>query len=241
MTAVLRRRGVLRVVVVLLAVLGLTGGQVSRPDPARAIPPIYLCDSQDDVGKTYIEWVSVYGSDYIVWECTYFPTWHMYWWRLADIRNAEEDARAFYDSWKRFVGEEVWAGIVQGAIGEIDADGDWRNNNIDSVATFSLRGPNGSPIYRTLGARIIVGVSRNGGQSWDACSDTGWRTSNPDVSAFSTKLQYPDGPKCGVGHYRTQAAGRFKSVSTGQWVTTGWVYTPMMFAGPPTTPPTSAF
>lgn len=215
-----------------LFVLALVLGSIVAPDsarPAHAIPPYIACNSDSEVGDLYIEYVSLYSSDYIVWECEKGP-YFGYWWRIAAIRNGEEDAKAFSKDWKKFVEEEVYQGLVDIGIGIIDRDGNPTNDNMDSVVAFTLHGPNGSPIYRTLGARIIVGYSPYSSGPFSACSDTGWKTSNPDVSAFSTKLQYGNGAKCGTGFYRLQGSGRFLSQSTGSWVTMPWVYSAPLFA-----------
>ncbi|HET8659223.1 MAG TPA: hypothetical protein VFM55_09525 [Micromonosporaceae bacterium] len=226
-----RRRYVLASLLALLFVTGsVVAPQAARP--AQAIPPYWECNSDGEVGRLWTEWISVASSDYIVWECEKGP-YFGYWWRIADIRNAEDDAKAFSENWKKFVQDEVYQGLVDIGLGLIDLDGNPSNDNLDSVVSFTLHGPSGSPIFRTLGARILVGYSRYSSGPFSACSDTGWLTSNPDVSAFSTKLQYGNGGKCGTGFYRLQGSGRFLSQSTGSWVTMPWVYSsPLYVYGP---------
>jgi hypothetical protein len=217
-----RRKQLLRSLFVLLVVLFATMGP-SGVGPARAIPPLFLCDSDADVGDFYYEYVAPDTSDYIIWECKktlYFG----YWWQIAAIRNLEEDAKSFSEEWRKWLQEEVWQGLVDVGLARIDRDGNPSNDNLDSVVSFQLHGPSGSPIFRRLGTRIIVGYSGSSSGPFSACSDTGWKTTSSQVSAFSIKLQYGNGGKCGTGYYRLQGAGEFLSASTGQWVKTGWVY-----------------
>jgi len=226
------RRNLLRTVSVLI--LGLvSAGTPLGARPASAIPPhIPFCDSEDDIGKRYTELVALDSADYVVWECKKGP-YFGYFFQIVDYRNAEDDAREFSEDWSKFLGGEAWQAIVDAGLGIIDTDGNYANDNIDSTVSFQLHGPSGSPIYRTLGARILVGYSRYSSGPFGACSDTGWKTSAPNVSAFSLKLQYGNGGKCGTGYYRLQGAGEFLSVSTGQWTKTGWVYTdPLYVIGP---------
>lgn len=194
--------------------------QVADPDDADI--PDYICEERF-LGVFYYQPVAFNSSDYIIWQCVYTPVFK-YWWKMRRIGNQQEDEERGDYKWLKFGASGVWQGIVQSGFAVIDVDGDPRNDNLDSVASFDLRGPSGSPIYRTLATRLLVAVSKNGGP-WNACSDTGWEQAPPNTFFWETILQYGNGPKCGTGRYSAWAAGRFKSVSTGQWVTTDWVKT----------------
>jgi hypothetical protein len=223
MRAWARKRLALRIL--LVALITTVATVVPFGAAAHAIPPYWLCDSEDDLDNPpIVEFISANSSDYILWECRRGP-YFGYYWQITGIGNAEEDAYEFEENWIKFLFGQVAQGLVDVGIGLIDTDGNPTNDNLDAVVSFTLHGPSGSPIFRTLGARIIVGYSSTGPSGpFTACSDTGWRTSNPDVSAFSTKLQYGNGGKCGSGWYRVQGAGQYKSVATGQWEKTGWVF-----------------
>jgi hypothetical protein len=104
----------------------------------------------------------------------------------------------------------------------LDADGVHSNDNLDFVGSFDLRGPHGSPLNRTVAVRLLVLHSATAGSGYTACSDTGWKQAPTSGSHFFYELQYGNGPKCGNGYYKLWTAGRFKSVSTGDWVTSPW-------------------
>jgi hypothetical protein len=194
--------------------------QAAEPDAAAL--PDYVC-AEPYEGLLYYQPVSFNSSDYIIWQCVYTPIFK-YWWKMRRIGNQQEDEERGDYKWLKFGAEHVWQGIVQSGFAVIDVDGNPSNDNLDSVASFDLRGPSGSPINRTLATRLLVAVSKQGGP-WKACSDTGWEQAPPNTFFWETVLQYGNGPKCGTGRYSAWAAGRFKSVSTGQWVTTDWVKT----------------
>jgi hypothetical protein len=198
--------------------------------------PDYLC-AKETKGNLYYQPFSADSGDYIIWECVYTPIFK-YWWKMRRVGNEQLDEE--FDSvnkWVKFGVEKVWQGIVQSAIGRVDLDGNPSNDNVDSIASFDLRGPSGSPIYRTMDVRLLVAVSKGGGP-WSACSDTGWQRAPSGSFFWEVKLQY-DGPKCKTARYSAWAAGRFLSVSTGQWVTTDWVKTdPISVVVPPPNGPT---
>jgi hypothetical protein len=205
--------------------------QVAQPGAAKL--PDFPCEERF-LGVFYYQPIAFNTSDYIIWQCVHTPIFK-YWWKMKRIGNQKEDEGRGDYKWLKFGVEGVWQGIVQGGFAVIDVDGNPSNDNLDSVASFDLRGPSGSPIYRTLATRLLVAVSKSGGP-WNACSDTGWEQAPPNTFFWESKLQYGNGPKCGTGRYSAWAAGRFKSVSTGQWVTTDWVKTdPIAVVVPPPT------
>jgi hypothetical protein len=133
-----------------------------------------------------------------VWRCSQYDSQDLYYWKIDDFGTANEK------------------------LGVLDADGNHSNDNLDFVGSFDLRGPHGSPLNRTIAVRLLVLHSSSAGSGYTACSDTGWKQAPTSGSKAFYELQYGNGPKCGNGCYKLWTAGRFKSVATGDWVTSPW-------------------
>lgn len=172
--------------------------------PVAAAPPIEpqdfpvgLCTERNE-GQAQPEFLNPNTSDYVVWRCSQYDSQDLYYWKIDDFGTANEK------------------------LGVLDADGVHSNDNLDFVGSFDLRGPHGSPLNRTIAVRLLVLHSSSAGSGYTACSDTGWKQAPTSGSRAFYELQYGNGPKCGNGYYKLWTAGRFKSVATGDWVTSPW-------------------
>jgi hypothetical protein len=172
--------------------------------PVAAAPPIEpkdfpvgLCTERNE-GQAQPEFLNPNTSDYVVWRCSQYDSQDLYYWKIDDFGTANEK------------------------LGVLDADGNHSNDNLDFVGSFDLRGPHGSPLNRTIAVRLLVLHSSSAGSGYTACSDTGWKQAPTSGSKAFYELQYGNGPKCGNGYYKLWTAGRFKSVATGDWVTSPW-------------------
>lgn len=172
--------------------------------PVAAAPPIEpqdfpvgLCTERNE-GQAQPEFLNPNTSDYVVWRCSQYDSQDLYYWKIDDFGTANEK------------------------LGVLDADGVHSNDNLDFVGSFDLRGPHGSPLNRTIAVRLLVLHSSSAGSGYTACSDTGWKQAPTSGSKAFYELQYGNGPKCGNGYYKLWTAGRFKSVATGDWVTSPW-------------------
>jgi hypothetical protein len=171
--------------------------------------PNRACGPQNE-GEIYPEWEPDPGI-WLYWECTYGANF-AWWWELVGVGLGDDEDT----DWRRYYQTGVWQSIVQSGAG-YDSSGAG-----EFVGTYDLRGPSGSPIYRTMAVRLIVKINRSG--SWDLCGDTGWVQAPTTTNKWQHELRYGSKTPCNQnGWYRVSAAGRFRSVSTGQWVTNAWV------------------
>lgn len=197
--------------------------------PVAAAPPIEpkdfpvgLCTERNE-GQAQPEFLNPNTSDYVVWRCSQYDSQDLYYWKIDDFGTANEKLGEL-DAMEtlKWVSEGVFIGLVGEGFGVLDADGVHSNDNLDFVGSFDLRGPHGSPLNRTIAVRLLVLHSSSAGSGYTACSDTGWKQAPTSGSRAFYELQYGNGPKCGNGYYKLWTAGRFKSVATGDWVTSPW-------------------
>jgi hypothetical protein len=118
---------------------GAARPQVAEPENLRL--PDYAC-AERYLGLLYYQPVATNTSDYIIWQCVHTPIFK-YWWKIKRIGNQQEDEERGDYKWLKFGAEGVWQGIVQSGFAVIDVDGNPSNDNLDSVASFDLRGPSG--------------------------------------------------------------------------------------------------
>jgi hypothetical protein len=185
--------------------------------PAAAFPPRECEPAWAD--QTYRQDLN---SEYIVWRCAYGSNFK-WWWVIQEVGSDEER-----QDWERYAGGAVWQSVLQSGIGKA------RNHKGLFVAAYELRTPSGTPIPRIMAVRLLVEYYSAG--TWRTCSDTGWKQSPRATSQWQYWFdysQYP-GAKCGYHTYRARAAGRFLSVSTGQFVTNAWVSSGNLGLGDPT-------
>jgi hypothetical protein len=216
----MRLRGLRRVSLSVLFILSLALATAVQFGPAArsaaAFPP-FECKPQY-ADQTYTQWLN---SEFIKWRCAFGENFR-WWWVIQEVGNDDER-----ENWERYAGGAIWQSIVQSAIGESE------DHKGLFVGAYELRGPSGSPIERLLAVHLVV--QYNSGGAWHNCSDTGWKQSPRATSQWQYWFDYSQyaGPKCGNHTYRVASAGRFLSVSTGQWVTNAWVYSGNLGLGNP--------
>ena len=216
-----RSAGVLLLAIALALTVASAPLAAAQPDGTTEFP-IGPCAKQYE-NNTSIEFVAPNTSDYVVWRCSQYDSEDLYYWKIDDFGNANEKLGEL-DAMEtlRWLRDGVFIGLIGEGFGVIDADGNHSNDNLDFVGSFDLRGPHGSPLNRTIAVRLLVLHSSTAGSGYTACSDTGWNQAPTSGSKAFYELQYGNGPKCGNGYYKLWTAGRFKSVATGDWVTSPW-------------------
>jgi hypothetical protein len=191
-------------VALVLASGGLVGPAAR---PAAAEPP-FRCGPNFE-GDTYRQ---DFNDEYIVWRCAYGANF-AWWWVIHELGSDEERV-----DWERYAGASVYQAILQSGIGRVGGPGLF-------VAAYELRTPGGTRMPRILAVRMIIQYQSAG--AWYTCSDTGWKQSPRATPQWEYWHEYGPiygRPKCGEHPNRVKAAGRFLSISTGQWVTNAWTY-----------------
>jgi hypothetical protein len=197
--------------------------------PVAAAPPIEpedfplgLCTEKIE-GAAQIEPLNPNTSDYVVWRCSQYDSQDLYHWKIDDFGTANEKLGEL-DAMEtlKWVRDGVFIGLIGEGFGVLDADGVHSNGNLDFVGSFDLRGPNGSPLNRDHRRPASGAPFQQRRAGYTACSDTGWKQAPTSGYKAFYELQYGNGPKCGNGYYKLWTAGRFKSVATGDWVTSPW-------------------
>jgi hypothetical protein len=199
-------RASLRVVVVLALFLATAIQLGPAVRPAAAEPP-FECEPKwaDQEFKVYL------NDEWVKYKCA-FGSNFKWWWVISGVGSDEER-----EDWERYVGPSVYQALLQSGIGAVGGPGMF-------IGAYELRTPSGIPMPRILAVRLLVKYSSGG--VWHTCSDTGWKVSPRATSRWEYWLEYGPlygKPKCGDHTYRVSAAGQFRSVSTGQWVTHSWV------------------
>jgi hypothetical protein len=184
--------------------------------PAAAWPP-YDCEPQW-ADQTYTQY---FNDEYIKYRCA-FGEHFRWWWVVEEVGSDDERL-----DWERYAGAAVWQAVLQSGIGRgygADDPDDPYDPGVFTVA-YELRTPGGTPMPRLLAVRMIIQYQSAG--AWYTCSDTGWKQSPRATPQWEYWHEYGPiygRPKCGEHPYRVKAAGRFLSISTGQWVTNAWTY-----------------
>jgi hypothetical protein len=182
--------------------------------PAAADIPTGPCTEQNEHEQDW-EFIDDGTADYVVWECTKTKTTPtLYYWRVADFRNLDEDLEAYKTGRWRFAKDQVWFGLVTGGFGVFSTSHKHRPH-IRFAGSFDLRNWSGSAISRDMGLHLNAKHSTDGGVTWTSCGDTGWKYASSARSRFSYEF-WELNSSCGP-RVQLWVQARFYQLSTGTW------------------------
>jgi hypothetical protein len=194
---------------VVFAVSLLLATAIQLGPAARLAAAHHLSCSDPFEGQTHRQ--DLGNGSYVVWRCAFGSNFRWYW-AIVQVGNDEEEDNM---SLERFYQAGIYQVILQAAAGTGTGYGHFHAN-------YELRGPSGTPMERVMAVRLLIQYAPVQGAPYTTCGDTGWKQAPVATSKYRYWVKY-DSLKCGRGWYRVQTAGRFLSVSTGQWVTHSWV------------------
>jgi hypothetical protein len=173
--------------------------------PVAAAPPIEpedfplgLCTEKIE-GAAQIEPLNPNTSDYVVWRCSQYDSQDLYHWKIDDFGTANEKLGEL-DAMEtlKWVRDGVFIGLIGEGFGVLDADGVHSNDNLDFVGSFDLRGPNGSPLNRTIAVRLLVLHSSSAGRATQPAATPAGSRPRRRATRLSTSCSTATGPSAGT-------------------------------------------